>query len=816
MHRLGFDQSAAPTDGVWLLDYRSGKLLGTVVDRDKGKINGWAEVDLTTEFNLAPRANVHFLMTTGQIAQGQAALYVAETSSGKFGVYTMGPRRTGRPASSSGGTTWSPSAPPRPSDAPLASSRSPSAAPLALSLPSAIISESYPPAPPPPPSHRTADRPMRCAFLILASLALLRAPSPFRRQDVLRRGAGAGEALGISADSQTGAARGSTEGLGDDAAGPVRPGEAGASGPGAGAAADRRTLIRRATFDLTGLPPEPADVEAFVKDPAPDAWEKVIDRLLASPRYGERWGRHWLDVARYADTKGYVFQEERRYPFAYTYRDYVVRAFNSDLPYDRFVIQQIAADRLPLGDDKRPLAALGFLTLGRHFLNSTPDIIDDRIDVVMRGLQGLTVGCARCHDHKFDPIPMRDYYSLYGVFASSVEPRDLPVLSTPDPTPAYLAYEKELKTLQQAVADFEQKNKAELQKRNRKFQEERRQLQNKVDKLKATHPGAPPQAMVLNDAPHPVEPVVFLRGNPNNRGPAVPRQFLEVLAGDVRRPFTDGSGRPELARAIASKDNPLTARVLVNRVWLHHFGQALVRTPGDFGLRGDAPTHPELLDYLSLAFMDDGWSMKKLHRLILGSATYQQSCTSLAPRGRGQGVGAEDVDNRLLSHQNRQRLDFEALRDSLLWASGRLDTSVGGAPVDITAAPFSHRRSVYGFIDRQNLPGLFRSFDFASPDTCTPQRHVTTVPQQALFLMNAPFVVEQAKALAARADVIGPSDTAKRVDALYRLLYGRAPDADELRMGQRFLASESAEKAMTTWERYCQVLLLANEFAFVD
>jgi mono/diheme cytochrome c family protein len=571
--------------------------------------------------------------------------------------------------------------------------------------------------------------------------------------------------------------------------------------------ADRCTLIRRVTLDLTGLPPWREEVEAFVNDLSPDAWEKVIDRLLASPRYGERWGRHWLDVARYADTKGYLFEEERRYPFAYTYRDYVIRAFNDDLPYDQFVIQQIAADKLPTGDDKRPLAAMGFLTLGRRFLNNTPDIIDDRIDVVMRGLQGLTVGCARCHDHKFDPIPMRDYYSLYGVFASSVEPKDLPVLGTPPPTPAYLAYEKDLKTLEQAVRDYEEKNKEELQKRNRKFLDERRNLQKKVDALKATHPGAPPQAMVLTDAPRPVDPVVFLRGNPNNHGPAVPRQFLEVLSRGERKPFTEGSGRLDLARAVASKDNPLTARVMVNRVWLHHFGKGLVTTPGDFGLRGDPPTHPQLFDYLAWSFMEEGWSVKQLHRMILRSATYQQS--SAAPQ-------AADPDNRLLAHQSRQRLDFEALRDSLLWASGRLDTKAGGSPVEITTAPFAARRSVYGFIDRQNLPGLFRTFDFASPDSSTPQRHVTTVPQQALFLMNGPFVVQQAKALAARPDVTARTDAGERIAYLYRLLYGRPPDADEAALGRRFVESAGTEKALSPWEKYCQVLLLSNEFAFVD
>ena len=218
------------------------------------------------------------------------------------------------------------------------------------------------------------------------------------------------------------------------------------------APADRRTLIRRVSFDLIGLPPTPEEVEAFVADPAPDAYEKLVDRLLASPRYGERWGRHWLDVARYSDTKGYVFTEERRYPYSYTYRDYVIRSFNEDLPYDQFIVQQLAADRLPLGDDKRPLAALGYLTLGRRFLNNPPDIIDDRIDVTMRGFQAMTVGCARCHDHKFDPIPTRDYYSLYGVFASSTEPKDLPVIGPSDEPARRRRSRPELKKRKDAVA----------------------------------------------------------------------------------------------------------------------------------------------------------------------------------------------------------------------------------------------------------------------------------------------------------------------------------------------------------------------------
>ncbi|HEY1342204.1 MAG TPA: PSD1 and planctomycete cytochrome C domain-containing protein, partial [Bryobacteraceae bacterium] len=547
-------------------------------------------------------------------------------------------------------------------------------------------------------------------------------------------------------------------------------------------AADRRTLIRRVTLDLHGLPPTPEEVAAFEADRAPDAYARLVDRLLASPRYGERWGRHWLDVARYADSKGYVFQEERRYPFAYTYRDYVIRAFNEDLPYDQFVAQQIAADLLPLGEDKRPLAALGYLTLGRRFLNNKADIIDDRIDVTMRGLQAMTVGCARCHDHKFDPIPQKDYYSLYGVFASCEEPKELPLIGHPEQTAELAAFEKELAKRKAEVEKYREEHKDELAKGNRKFRDGLRALQKKVDQWQVTASSAPPRAMVLQDKPDPVTPRVFLRGNPRNPGSEVPRQFLEVVAGEKRQPFRQGSGRLELARAIADRDNPLTARVMVNRVWLHHFGAGLVRTPSDFGLRGEPPTHPELLDWLAATFVDDGWSIKKLHRLILLSNTYRQSGSD-DPR-----LLQDDPDNRLLARMNRQRLDFEAMRDSLLAVAGRLDTTMGGRAVELTSAPFSGRRSVYGFIDRQNLPGLFRTFDFASPDTSTPQRYTTTVPQQALFLMNSPFVVEQARHFVQRADVAAQTEDKAKIDRMYRLAFGRAAESDEIALGLQYLA----------------------------
>jgi hypothetical protein len=577
--------------------------------------------------------------------------------------------------------------------------------------------------------------------------------------------------------------------------------------------ADRRTLIRRATFDLIGLPPTAEEVAAFEADASADAFAKVIDRLLASPHYGERWGRHWLDVARYADTKGYVFTQERRYPYSYTYRDYVIRAFNEDVPYDRFIMEQLAADRLVAhGEaDKKTLAAMGFLTLGRRFLNNTHDIIDDRIDVVSRGLLGLTVACARCHDHKYDPIPTKDYYSLYGVFASSVEPKDLPLIGEPERTPEYLSYESRLKELQAGVRSFRQAHKEELAKGNRKFRDELVELQKKVDQLQATSKFAPPRAMVLEDAPQPMTPHVLLRGNPGNVGPAVPRQFLHLLARESRKPFKEGSGRLELARAIASGDNPLTARVLVNRVWLHHFGAGLVRTPSDFGARSDPPTYPDLLDYLARYFMDEGWSIKKLHRAIMLSRVYQQTSAE-------QSAAKVDPANRYLWRFNRLRLDFEALRDSLLAVSGHLDRKMGGAPVDILGAPFSGRRTVYGFIDRQNLPGLFRTFDFASPDATSPQRFQTTVPQQALFLLNSPFVRAQAKGLMKRPEVATQKTTAERIQMLHRLIYARSAAPDELELGERFLATAdpAVRFGLTPWERYAQVLLLGNEFVFVD
>ena len=540
-------------------------------------------------------------------------------------------------------------------------------------------------------------------------------------------------------------------------------------------AADRIALLRRASYDLIGLPPTTEEIAAFVTDKSPGAYEKVVDRLLASPHYGERWGRHWLDLARYSDTLGYlvgnVGDVGRIYPYAYTYRDYVVRAFNSDKPYDRFVKEQLAADLLNV-PDKRDLAALGFITIGNRYLGNGQEIIDDRIDVVTRGLQGMTVACARCHDHKFDAIPAADYYSLYGVFNSIHEPDELPRIGEPTDTKAYEA-------LRLKLAPLEKQLEARL---NTKNDPEAKKLRDQIKQIVLNDPGAPPCAMVVEDNEKPNEPHILLRGNPGTPGEPVKRQFLLAVLGESRQPFTKGSGRLELAEAIASPTNPLTARVLVNRVWLHHFGKPLVATPSDFGVRGALPTHPELLDYLAATFMQGGWSIKKLHRQILLSSVYRQSSDG-DPATTGR-----DPENRLLGRMNRQRMEFEPLRDTLLQLSGSLDTAIGGRPIQALLGD-NRRRTIYAFVDRQDLPGLLRTFDFAEPGAHAPQRPVTTVPQQALFLMNNPFVLKQVRGILARPEIAHQESPAARIRELFRLIYGHAPSPFETSSSLAFISN---------------------------
>jgi len=972
--------------------------------------------------------------------------------------------------------------------------------------------------------------------------------------------------------------------------------------------ADPRTLIRRAYFDLIGLPPTAAEIEQFERECGeervqgsgaggqkwtsavpPKAYARLVDRLLASPQYGERWGRYWLDVARYADTRGYVrLTEERFFPYAYAYRDYVVRAFNEDKPYNRFVLEQLAADKLPAGSADP--AALGYLTLGRRFTGNRHDIIDDRIDVVSRGLLGLTVTCARCHDHKYDPVPTADYYSLYGVFASSEDPMYPPLtgqphgaaarahlqefekrqqaaeqregrafeallhefrsrsgdylvraLDGPQPPQQPLPHkpgeirqfvvERWIETLRDAAdsrdplfapwhafaaldskrfaaeatalvarwksagpdpkmnarirAYFVERPPASMTDVARGYGELLERVQAAVapppppvdarvnglingsfeadgptvntsltgwkltgarlvtlggegtsdgelaavfadglpgsnpptahnaelSQVVPTQPGAEyrlsfdygafgngaaameqslrarvggksmlatrtitargsvpsvlkPQELnfvadgesvtlffadatsngetgltdgvldnvrltmirdAAGDPPRPTPPPpaaakvgvaaadrpfydllyspsspismsrnqaidnylydapvnaeiyrlrnaagawlaqtagaptrahtlvelepsrdarILIRGNSQRPGDRVPRQFLAALSGPRRRPFAPEGARLDLAREIIRSDNPLTARVLVNRVWQRHFGEGLVRTPSDFGVRGEPPTHSALLDWLAATFvagargqgsgvgvqgsvptgrgsvaakekpaslpgprppapdpLHPGWSIKSLHRLIMLSSTYQQSSRE-APGGR-------DPENRLVGRFSRRRLDVEAFRDSVLKAGGTLDLRLGGPAGDLLD-PANRRRTLYASIDRQNLPGMLRLFDFASPDAHVSQRHTTTVPLQALFLLNSPFMEASAQALADRsADARADLPPAERVRNLYRLALSRNPTAVELQRGLRFIEAGS-------WPELAQVLLLSNEFAFVD
>ncbi len=626
------------------------------------------------------------------------------------------------------------------------------------------------------------------------------------------------------------------------------------------AATDKRTLIRRVTLDLTGLPPSNQEVDDFILDTQPNAYEKVVDRLLASPRYGERWARLWMDVARYADTKGYVFVEDRNYYNAYTYRDYLIRSFNEDVPYDKFITQQLAADKMDLGDNKLPLAAMGFLTLGRRFLNSAPDIIDDRIDVVCRGLLGLTTNCARCHDHKFDPIATKDYYALYGIFDSSVEGNPaISPKSISEPYEKYVAKYNGVKAERSGLVRAEVSRLREIVKKSpdelsgpikqtlqalrpetepdqnqlnilaKSFEPAKadrvRSLGKEIAILEGDKPPQPDLAMAMADAPNPHNVSVFIRGNPGLRGPVAPRQFLSILTSPDSKPYSNGSGRLELAQSIVSKDNPLTARVFVNRVWKHHFGFGLVRTPSDFGFRGDPPTHPELLDFLASKFMDNAWSIKKLHKMMLLSNTYKLSAV-VSPLAY-----QVDPENRLLSHANRRRMDLEQIRDSVLSVSGSMDYKVGGKSVELTTEPHTTRRSVYGFIERQNLPGYFRTFDLASPDTTSSQRFSTTVPQQALFMMNSPFVVKEAQALARRAEFAASQRLEDRIVVAYQLIFARVPTIAEITVGKKFLESSepkvqtagiekkpiiSGGETLTGWERYLQALMMTNEFVFID
>jgi mono/diheme cytochrome c family protein len=690
--------------------------------------------------------------------------------------------------------------------------------------------------------------------------------------------------------------------------------------------ADRRTLIRRATYDLTGLPPTAEEVDAFEHDRSSDAFAKVIDRLLASPRYGERWGRLWLDVARYSDDR-LDSERDNPYPASFRYRDWVIQAIQNDMPYDLFVKAQIAGDQLP--EHEKYEAGLGFYAL-------SPEMQDDRVDATTRGFLGLTVACAQCHDHKYDPIPTRDFYSLMGIFRNTdlheiplaptatvnaykeqnaliqkketelkdfvdvqsaqlglvfawetahyllAAVKDAPAdpaldqgtlarwkkyLAEPEKQHSFLKNWYAATTQEQrakAAAEFQAQvlaviaEKAHVDDENHvrlginpsrddlsranlvsldrdKFglwedmlgdhgvlhygdakAEEARidrflsglwldhltRLRAELAALKKDLPPAYPVLQTISDKQKPEEQHVWIRGDKNNPGDLAPPHFLAMLSPAEPQRFAPGKERMELAEAIASPANPLTARVIVNRVWQRHFGYGLVRTPSNFGSQGERPTHPELLDYLAGRFVREGWSLKKLHREIMLTAVY-----ALSDKASDRNY-AEDPDNRLLWRYNRRRLDAESLRDSLLFVSGKLDLKEGGPALRLDKE--NNRRTVYAYISRRQLDPMLALFDFPNPNNTSEQRLQTTVPLQKLFFMNSPFVIDQSAALAARVAANASNDD-QRITATYQLVLQRDPTTEERKLAHEFIGRNAG-----AWPEYTQILLSSNEFTFLN
>ena len=639
--------------------------------------------------------------------------------------------------------------------------------------------------------------------------------------------------------------------------------------------ADRVTLARRATFDLTGLPPTPKEIDDFVNDPSDDAFAKLVDRLLASPRFGERWGRHWLDVVRFGESTGKEVNVPYRY--AWRYRDYVIDAFNADKPYDKFIVEQLAGDLLPTrnaAERDQWTIATGFLAIGPKGLNENNpeqyamDMVDDQIDVTGRALLGLTVACARCHDHKFDPIPTTDYYAMAGIFLSTKtfagvrqgkkNSRDKQLLALADtgkesqPSPGELeaeaARERQIEGIDDEIVrlrkQIRQAGKPVKRKGKRKgpqpkpqqvnvpeLREKIKSLEDRADELERVASPMKPLAMGVQNS-EPVNCNLLVRGDLKERGPQVPRGTLTVLktaAGNHVNPRS--GGRMELAHWIASRDNPLTARVEVNRVWQHLFGKGLVETVDNFGALGDEPSHPELLDTLAVQFMDEKWSVKRLIRSIMLSRVYQLSSEHSAENY------ATDPSNKLLWRMERRRLDAEEIRDAILAASGRLKLErpqgspmlqlgngrLRGQDLSPIRKP-SPVRSVYLPLPRGIVPDLLQPFDMADPSLIVAKRDVTTVPTQALFLMNNPFVLNQSEQIARRLLANRQASDADRIAIAFRLTLGRSPTDAERAQVATFIAdyrsSLSAAKfdgdaTLASWTSFCQTLLASGEFRYV-
>jgi hypothetical protein len=637
--------------------------------------------------------------------------------------------------------------------------------------------------------------------------------------------------------------------------------------------AERLTLLRRLSFDLTGLPPTPQELAAFAGDASSDSVARAVDRMLDSPQFGERWGRHWLDAARYGESSG----KERNvaYPYAWRYRDYVIDAFNADKPYNRFLQEQIAGDLLQANDDadrNNHLIATGFLALGTKSLNQRKpaqfraDVADEQIDVVTRAMLGVTVACARCHDHKFDPFPQTDYYALAGIFRSTevlsgVEPGNNKqgykgeyayLLTADTPKVAKLTDEEQerLKQLQTNLAEVRarvgaaqarlrspavKRDPAKLKQGLERGKGRIKQLADDIAALEHKQPTSDQPVMGVREARSPRDAAVNIRGEVNELGPIVPRGIPAVLSlGRSPRFETKQSGRLQLASWIASKENPLTARVMANRVWSHLFGRGIVESVDNFGALGDQPTHPELLDYLAARFVEQSWSVKKLIREIVLSRTYQLSSDHHA------GNYDIDADNRYLWRMNRRRLEAEAIRDAMLAASGRLQLQrPEGSPVmkatggneigrgrnkGRPSEDFTHR-SIYLPLIRGAVPPSLSVFDVADPSLPVGQREVTTVATQALFLMNSPLVIQTCQATARRVLADDSMDERRRLQVLFELCLSRPPTRDEQRHAESYLEQYESltagkvaspnDRRQGAWSSLAQSLFATGEFRYV-
>ena len=525
----------------------------------------------------------------------------------------------------------------------------------------------------------------------------------------------------------------------------------------------KRILARRLYIDLTGLPPTPAEMAAFLSDETGDAYERLVEELMQRRAFGERLASMWLNNVRYAEDQAHQVGANTAffYPNAYRYREWVIDAFNNDVPYDKFIRKQLAADLIkdtPTGD----LPALGFIGLGHKYYNRgrldvKAEEWAEQVDTLTRSLLGLTVACAQCHDHKYDAFTQEDYYALAGVFAST--------------------------DLVDRMADgSEIKKDTEAAKKH-------------IDTIHMVHDKKPQNLHV------------FLRGNTQTKGDIVPRRFLRVLSEGEPKPFTQGTGRLELAESIVSPDNPLTARVVVNRVWSMFFGRGLVTTPSNFGLLGTKPSHPALLDDLAVRFMENGWSMKRLIREMVLSSTYRQ-CSDESEANR-----AIDPGNTHLWRMNRRRLSIEQWRDSILAAGDNLERT-GGKSLELTDKK-NVRRTVYARVSRKKLNDMLMQFDYPDPNVHAAKRSATTTAMQKLFVMNNRFMVEQAKRLAKRVTGDSPDASAEQVQSIYDILYNRKPSAAELDLALGFLQLP-AESRLTRWEQYSHALLAANEMSFID